>query len=70
MNAAPDFTGAGGKPADPFVLRFSTSNDPAASLSEALKNAALTEADNPIMATTAAAGAVVKNLGRTEPSSP
>jgi hypothetical protein len=58
VNAAPDFTGTGGRAAEPYVLRFSTSGDPSTGLAEALKSASLTEADDPIMTASAAQGAV------------
>ncbi len=59
VNGAPDFTGVGGRPATPYLLRFSTSNDVSRGLLSSLRDAGLSEADDPIMDSAAAKGDAV-----------
>lgn len=49
VNAEPAFVGAGGRRATPTVLRFSTSQTIVFAMQDALAQAGLTDADEPIM---------------------
>jgi len=58
VNATPQFASAGGRPAPPFQLTFTTSDTLTPSLEDALKAAGLTDADDPIMGETAGSDAI------------
>ena len=49
INAAPRFASAAGRSAQPYTLRFSTTGDMTRALHDALAQAGLTDADDPIM---------------------
>jgi hypothetical protein len=67
VNAAPHFVSAGGRKAPAFQWRFSTSEDVTISLHDALSQAGLGDADDPIMSPDQAAGAV-QSSGRPRPA--
>jgi hypothetical protein len=58
INASPDFVSARGRSAKPFLLRFSTTDQTVYDMGAALKQAGLTEADEPIMTWNAQPGGV------------
>ncbi len=58
INNAPDFVSARGRSAKPFLLRFTTTDDTVYDMSAALKQAGLTDADEPIMTWNAQPGGV------------
>lgn len=58
INASPDFVSARGRSAKPFLLRFSTTDDIVYDMQTALKQAGLTDADEPIMTWNAQPGGV------------
>jgi hypothetical protein len=58
INAAPDFVSARGRSAKPFLLRFTTTDDTVYDMHAALKQAGLTDADEPIMTWNAQPGEV------------
>lgn len=58
INASPDFVSARGRSAKPFLLRFSTTDDTVYDMQTALKQAGLTDADEPIMTWNAEPGGV------------
>jgi hypothetical protein len=58
INATPDFVSAHGRAAKPFLLHFTTTDDTTYDMHQALKQAGLTDADEPIMTWNAAPGGV------------
>jgi hypothetical protein len=58
INAAPDFVTTAGRVVKPFVLRFDTTDAITLGLHDALAEAGLSDADDPIMATAGASGDV------------
>jgi len=61
INAAPDFVSARGRSAKPFLLRFTTTAETVYDMHAALKQAGLTDADEPIMTWNAQPGGVADN---------
>ncbi len=58
INDSPDFVSARGRSAKPFLLRFSTTDSTVYDMQAALKQAGLTDADEPIMTWNAQPGGV------------
>lgn len=58
INASPDFVSARGRSAKPFLLHFSTTDATVYDMQTALKQAGLTDADEPIMTWNAQPGGV------------
>jgi hypothetical protein len=58
INASPDFVSARGRSAKPFLLRFATTDATVFDMQTALKQAGLTDADEPIMTRNAQPGGV------------
>jgi hypothetical protein len=58
INASPDFVSARGRSAKPFLLHFKTTDDTVYDMDAALKQAGLTDADEPIMTWNAQPGGV------------
>ncbi|HUO21262.1 MAG TPA: hypothetical protein VMU59_01955 [Caulobacteraceae bacterium] len=58
INASPDFVSARGRSAQPFMLHFKTTSDTVYDMYAALKQAGLTDADEPIMTWNAQPGGV------------
>jgi hypothetical protein len=69
INASPDFVSARGRSAKPFMLHFTTTNDTVYDMHAALKQAGLTDADEPIMTWNAQPGGV-SDVARPEPTAP
>lgn len=59
VNGAPDFVSTAGKAPPPVTLRFKTGEDETVSLNDALKNAGLSDADDPIMSEEPSKGPVI-----------
>jgi hypothetical protein len=70
INATPTFETAGGRKPPPYTLSFRTGAPGDVGLHNALAAAGLTDADDPIQGTAAAAGAVQSSLGSNEPGRP
>jgi hypothetical protein len=58
INASPDFVSARGRSAKPFLLHFTTTDQTVYDMQAALKQAGLTDADEPIMTWNAQPGGV------------
>ena len=68
INAAPGFVSAHGRSAKPFLLHFSTTDATTYDMHTALKQAGLTDQDEPIMTWNAAPGGVSSQPPPPKPS--